>query len=59
MSCFICERTELEVMLMKVPVETMYEDKVLQIVGNVIESEFICLPCIGFQFDLLTRSEAQ
>lgn len=56
MNCFICDRNEREVMLVKLPVETSYDIHHMQIVGNMQPGEFICLPCMGFQFDLLERS---
>lgn len=51
MKCLICERNENQVMLMKLPLEAIYENANLVIMGNVVENEFMCLPCIGVQFD--------
>lgn len=55
MKCFICERTEYEVMLLKLPVDTAYENALLEIIGNYSRNEYICLPCVGFQIDLEMR----
>jgi hypothetical protein len=57
MRCFICNRNENEVMIMRLPVETVYENVHLHIVGNVKDKEFMCLPCIGFQFDEMFRRQ--
>ena len=51
MKCFVCNRTERQVMLLKLPVETSYDGETLEIVGNVVPTEYICLPCVGFQYD--------
>jgi hypothetical protein len=55
MKCFICERDEYEVMLLKCPVDTAYESVQLNIIGNYSRNEYVCLPCVGFQFDLEMR----
>lgn len=51
MKCLNCLKSENEIMLMKLPVETTYEDVILVIMGNVIDDEYMCLSCIGYQFD--------
>lgn len=38
-------------MLMKLPLEATYEENSLVILGNIRDNEYICLPCIGYQFD--------
>jgi hypothetical protein len=38
-------------MLMKLPVDALFLNKNLGILGNLREGEHICLPCIGYQFD--------
>jgi hypothetical protein len=57
MKCFICDRGVKEIMLMKLPVETAYENVWLHIVGNLKDQEYMCLPCIGFQFDEMFRRQ--
>jgi hypothetical protein len=55
LKCFICERDEKRVLLVRLPVETAYEDDIIEIIGNFEPNEYICLPCLGFQFDLCER----
>jgi hypothetical protein len=57
MKCFICEKTHHEIMLMKLPLETIYERNHMQILGNVRPGEYMCLSCIGFQWDLLEQDQ--
>lgn len=58
MKCFICEKNEKEVMLVSVPCDVSYDGISLEILGNVQPNEFICLPCIGFQWDEIERAKA-
>lgn len=51
MYCLKCKRSQEQVLLLKMPFETIYEDKNLIFMGNVKEDDYICLPCIGYQFD--------
>lgn len=55
MECFICEREEHEVMLLRLPVDTVYEKVHIHIIGNYSQNEYVCLPCVGFQVDLEMR----
>lgn len=40
-------------MLIQVPVEIWYEEISFEVLGNLIDGEYICLPCIGDQFDMI------
>ena len=51
MKCIICKRDENDIMMMKLPVEAIYESNFLEILGNCEDDEYICLSCIGCQFD--------
>lgn len=51
MKCFLCKRDETQVLLIKLPFETMFKKARLEILGNIMENEFICLPCLGYQID--------
>lgn len=51
MKCLICKRNEKQVLLIKLPVEITYEENELHILGNIKENEYMCLPCVGFQYD--------
>jgi hypothetical protein len=52
MHCFICHKTEENVVLVELPVVTLFRNIHLEIMGNVLDhGEYICLPCIGFEFD--------
>lgn len=51
MNCFICERTKEEIVLLKLPLDTVYGNIALEIIGNLDSGEYICLGCMGFQFD--------
>lgn len=58
MKCFICGKNDKKVMLLEMPVEAVYDGVEMRIIGNANPNEFICLPCVGFQFDLLEREKA-
>jgi hypothetical protein len=51
MNCFVCGRNEGEVLLLAVPCEVVYKDHCFEVLGNLIDNEYICLPCVGFQWD--------
>jgi hypothetical protein len=51
MKCFLCERDENEVLLVQLPVETLYKESFLYIIGNYVDKEYMCLPCIGYEID--------
>lgn len=51
MECFLCEKNESNVLMVKLPVEVAYDDATLHIVGNYREEEYMCLVCIGYQID--------
>lgn len=51
MNCFICEKTKEEIVLLRLPLETIYDRVILEIIGNSVKGEYICLGCMGFQFD--------
>lgn len=53
MECFLCEKTMLEIMLLKCPVETVYDNVWIEIVGNAQPNEYICLGCVGEQIDII------
>jgi hypothetical protein len=42
------------VVLIKLPFEARYEKAVIEILGNITEDEYICLPCMGYEFDKVT-----
>lgn len=56
MKCLICERTEDEVMLLRAPVEAIYLNVLFEVVGNLEEGEYICLPCVGYQWDEINEN---
>ena len=49
--CFICERTSGELALVKLPVEFKWGEIHFEVMGNCKPDEFICLPCLGYQYD--------
>lgn len=49
--CFLCNRDEQKVLLIRLPFETKYKRACLEIIGNHVENEYICLPCMGYEFD--------
>jgi hypothetical protein len=49
--CFLCNRNQYKVVLIKLPFEARYQKAVIEILGNITENEYICLPCMGFEFD--------
>jgi hypothetical protein len=51
MECFLCERSMIEIMLLKLPLETVYDNVWIEIVGNAKPIEYICLGCVGEQID--------
>jgi hypothetical protein len=51
MKCLICEKDETRIMLLKLPLDVIYENDWLEIVGNVKPDEYICIACVGYQFD--------
>jgi hypothetical protein len=51
MNCFICERTKEDIVLLKLPLEAVFEKSYLEILGNLDDGEYICLGCMGYQFD--------
>lgn len=51
MECFICKRTAKELPLLKMPVEFKWNDVHFEVVGNYVAGEFICMPCLGYQYD--------
>ena len=55
MKCFLCKRDETQVLLIKLPFETIFRKARLEILGNLIEEEYICLPCMGYQIDDMLR----
>lgn len=56
MECFKCERTQDQVLLIKLPVDIAYDEVYFEIVGNYRPNEHICLPCVGYIFDELSDS---
>jgi len=56
--CFICERNSDELALVKLPVEFKWDNIHFKVMGNCIPNEFICLPCLGYQYDF-ARLEKQ
>lgn len=56
MECFKCERTQEQVLLIKLPVDIAYDEVYFEIVGNYQPNEHICLPCVGYIFDELSDS---
>jgi hypothetical protein len=52
--CFLCNRNQYRVVLIKLPFEARYEKAVIEILGNITEDEYICLPCMGYEFDKVT-----
>jgi hypothetical protein len=50
-NCFLCNRTQRQVVIIKLPFEARYEKAVIEILGNIVEDEYICLPCMGFEID--------
>lgn len=59
MNCFICDKTEHEIVLVRLPFETSYQNVKMVIVGNCKHDENICLGCMGFQFDELMIKRAK
>ena len=55
MECFLCRRDESQVLLIKLPFETIFRKARLEILGNITDNEFICLPCMGYQIDDMLR----
>ena len=51
MKCFMCERSFEEVLIIKIPCEVRYKGIWFEMVANAQEDEFICLPCIGQEYD--------
>jgi hypothetical protein len=51
MECFLCGRNDNEVQLIKLPVETSFDGAFLYIIGNYVDKEYMCLPCIGYEID--------
>jgi hypothetical protein len=51
MKCFICERTEDEILLMKLPLDIKWGEIHIEIIGNAKPNEWVCLPCMGYQYD--------
>lgn len=51
MNCIRCRRNAQEVMLFKLPLETKYSKVHMQVVGNCTPNEFMCLPCVGYEYD--------
>jgi len=51
MKCFLCDRNHNEVLIIKIPCEIVYKDIWFEMVGNAADNEFICLPCIGDEYD--------
>lgn len=37
--------------MIKLPVEITYGENELNILGNVSENEYMCLSCVGYQYD--------
>lgn len=38
-------------MLIKLPVEVIYKDVHLNVLGSIKDSEHMCLPCLGQEYD--------
>jgi hypothetical protein len=53
MFCFNCSRSKEEVVLFQLPVTFLYEGVHMQVLGNCKPNELMCLPCIGYQYDLI------
>jgi hypothetical protein len=53
--CILCNRSVDEVLLIRLPVELKWEGIWLHVIGNANPNEFMCLPCIGFQYDGIER----
>jgi hypothetical protein len=51
MKCFLCNREHTEVLIIKTPCEIAYKDIWFEMVANAANNEFICLPCIGEEYD--------
>lgn len=51
MECFICKKTALELPLLRIPIEFKWENVHFEVVGNYVAGEFICMPCLGYQYD--------
>lgn len=62
MNCFICERTHEELPLLRLPLEVIWEEALLEIVGNIEDQEYVCLVCMGYlvdeRFDAIEESLA-
>lgn len=52
MECFLCGNTSDKLPLFKVPIEFVWEDVHFEMIGNAVSDEFICWPCLGYQYDL-------
>ncbi len=50
MNCFLCGRNE-DYCLLKLPLESRFQDLAVEIIGNAKPDEYICLPCFGYQID--------
>ncbi len=57
MICMNCERNKEEALLIKLPVEIVYENHELHILGNIEDNEYMCLICVGYQYDEVIERE--
>jgi uncharacterized protein VirK/YbjX len=56
--CFMCGKNEFQAMILKLPLEMVYDNVWAEIQGNVETDEYICLPCVGYQYDWIKTGEA-
>jgi hypothetical protein len=57
--CLICEKTDEDIILVKLPVDILFKNVLLGIVGDLEPDQYICLGCIGYQFDDVLKDRAQ
>lgn len=53
--CFLCGKNDKRIMLLEMPVETIYLGHIVHIIGNANPNEYICLSCVGYQFDAILK----
>ncbi len=58
MKCFICDKNRYDAMLLKLPLEISFLSSHLHFIGNANPNEYICLPCIGYQWDEAQEDES-
>lgn len=56
MNCIKCNRDAENVMLLKLPLESKYTKVHMRVVGNCVSEEYMCLPCVGFEYDEIYES---